>query len=196
MGSRAGGVFDFFGAGDTTYKGKVKNVESLVHIKDRMVYKDVKEAISRFYSAMGVPERNVKIADLSSSVVGIGSKGGVYFNKKYYNMSHKDFVAFHKKQEAIGHLTQTNKPAAHTTTHELAHALWSTGDTSPKAKAAGKEIKSAYNKWKNSRTKTKYGRYANSNVDEWWAETVTKAVHGKADGYTKFVKAIAKKYKL
>lgn len=35
-----------------------------------------------------------------------------------------------------------------------------------------------------------------TNVSEFWAETVTKAIHGKSDKYTTAVKNIAKKYKL
>lgn len=33
-------------------------------------------------------------------------------------------------------------------------------------------------------------------VNEFWAEVCTKAVHGKADKYTKAAKDIIKKYKL
>ena len=44
--------------------------------------------------------------------------------------------------------------------------------------------------------KSGYGKYAETNVSEFWAETVTKAVHGKSDKYTKKVKEICKKYKL
>ncbi len=44
--------------------------------------------------------------------------------------------------------------------------------------------------------KSGYGKYARTNVSEFWAETVTKAVHGKADKYTRRVKAICAKYKL
>lgn len=44
--------------------------------------------------------------------------------------------------------------------------------------------------------KSGYGKYAETNVSEFWAETVTKAIHGKSDKYTKKVKEICKKYKL
>lgn len=200
MGSRAGGVFDFFGAGDSTYRGQIKNAESLIHIRDPRVYKETTRAISRFYAAMGIPERNIKIADLSKGVFGAGAKGGVYLNKAYYNKPYKDFVKVHANQEAIGWFTKTNKASMHTTTHELAHALWSSSDKAPKAIAAGKEIKAAYKAFRNAgkgRAYSRgYGKYAFQNVDEWWAETVTKAVHGKTDKYTQAVKSIAKKYKL
>jgi hypothetical protein len=68
--------------------------------------------------------------------------------------------------------------------------------TSPNARAAGKEVNRLYNKWTKDKKKSGYGRYAGTNVSEFWAEVSTKAVHGKADKYTKSVKLIIKKYKL
>lgn len=41
-----------------------------------------------------------------------------------------------------------------------------------------------------------YGSYGKTNVDEFWAEVVTKGIHGKSDKYTKKAIGIAKKYKL
>ena len=68
--------------------------------------------------------------------------------------------------------------------------------TSPNAKAASKSINSLYKKWGNDKSKQGYGKYAKTNVNEFWAEVCTKAVHGKADKYTKAAKDIIKKYKL
>lgn len=48
----------------------------------------------------------------------------------------------------------------------------------------------------NDKSKQGYGKYAKTNVNEFWAEVCTKAVHGKADKYTKAAKDIIKKYKL
>ena len=193
MGGRAGSGGGFMA--DTTYKGKIENVESLVKMKDPQMYKATKEAISNFAAKLGVPERNVKLADLSGNVMGIGSKGEVYLNKKYFNMSAKDFAKTMQKAYKSGHLTKTNKPLAHVANHELAHAAWSSNLPGVKYKAAGKEIKALYKSW--SKTSGKgYGTYAKSNVDEFWAEVSTKAAHGKADKWTKAVKNIYKKYNL
>jgi len=41
-----------------------------------------------------------------------------------------------------------------------------------------------------------YGKYAYSNVNEFWAEVTTRAVLGSSDKYTRFVKSTIKKYKL
>ena len=60
----------------------------------------------------------------------------------------------------------------------------------------GKEVKKLFNSWKKDNKKSGYGKYAETNVSEFWAETVTKAIHGKSDKYTKKVKEICKKYKL
>lgn len=193
MGGRSGG-----GGGlnrDTTYKGSIKNVESLIKMKDPALYKATKEAISNFAAKLGVPERNVKLADLSGNVMGIGTKGEVYLNKKYFNKSAKEFGKTIKQNYDSGHLTKTNKPLAHVLNHEFAHAAWQSSHTTPKAKAAGKEISKLYKSWSKSGGKG-YGKYAKSNVDEFWAEVSTKAAHGKADKWTKQAKSIYKKYKL
>lgn len=202
MGSRAGGgVRAGIVDGGGKYKGDIRNKESLVHIKDPKVYKEVKEAISRYEAVMGVRQRNVKLADMNGAygahVTSIdGLSVAVYLNKKYYNKSHKDFVADKKADYASGWSTKTNRPAAHTVTHELAHATWNSHLTAPKAKAAGFVINKLYETWSKDTHKKGYGKYATKNVNEFWAETVTKAVHGTPDRYTKAVKAIAKKYKL
>lgn len=196
MGGRAGS-----GAGgggldrDTTYKGQIKDVESLIKMKDPAMYKAAKQAISNFAAKLGIPEKNVKLAKLSGNVMGIGGDGEVYLNKKYFNMPAKKFADVIKQNYQSGHLTKTNKPLAHVINHELAHASWNTGSTSAKAKAAGKEIKALYNQFKR-KGGSGYGKYAKSNVDEFWAEVSTKAAHGTSDRYTQKAKQIYKKYKL
>ena len=193
MGGRSGG-----GGGmgrDTTYKGKIENVESLVHMKDPRMYKATKEAISNFAAKLGVPERNIKLADLSGTVMGIGTKGEVYLNKKYFNKSAKEFAKTMESNYKGGHLTKTNKPLTHVVNHELAHAAWQSSHSSPKAIAAGADIQKIYKSWIKSGGKG-YGRYAKSNVDEFWAEASTKAAHGNADRWSKAVKAVYKKYQL
>ena len=95
-----------------------------------------------------------------------------------------------------GWQTKTNKPVAHVVTHELGHALWNTHKSSTNAIMAEVEIRKLYKQWKNDKKKTGYGLYSKSNINEFWAETCTKAVHGKADKYTNAVKDIVRKYKL
>lgn len=182
--------------GDSTYKGTVKNIESLVKMKDPQMYKATKEAISRFHSVMGVRERNIKLADLQGQVMGISGNDGIFLNKKYFNKGLKAMVGIEKKDYKSGFITKTNKPQAHTVTHELAHSLWGTSKTGANQQAAGKEIRKLYNSWKKDKKKSGYGEYSKTNIDEFWAETVTKAVHGKPDKYTIAVKNITKKYKL
>lgn len=194
MGARSGGGIGTVGT-DTTYTGEIKNVESLIKMKDPAMYKAAKEAISNFAAKLGIPERNVKLADLEGNVMGIGSKGSVYLNKKYFNKSAQKFQEVMDSNYKGGHLTKTNKPRAHVVTHELAHAAWTSSLSTPKAIAAGKEIRKVWKSWMKSGGRG-YGKYASSNVDEFWAEVSTKAAHGKADRYTKAVKAIYKKYQL
>ncbi len=189
---------------DSNFKGVIGKLESLNTIQNRAVYKAVTSAISRFHSVLGVRERNVKLAIMYSGYGGVHlSQGGksqvVVLNKSIFNRrgtTTQSVAAWVKAGYNSGHLTQTNKPVAHIVTHELAHATWNKDLSGANQRAAGKEINKLYNKWKNDRRKTGYGKYARSNVDEFWAETITKAVHDKADKYTIAVKAIAKKYKL
>lgn len=194
MGGRAGGGAGTL-QGDSTYKGRIRNVESLINMKDPAMYKATKEAISNFAAKLGIPERNVKLADLDGNVMGIGAKGSVYLNKKYFNKSAKDFQKVMASNYKSGHMTKTNKPLAHVANHELAHAAWTSDLRTPKAIAAGKEIGRLWKSFTKSGGRG-YGSYAGKNIDEFWAEASTKAAHGKADKYSKAVKAIYKKYQL
>ena len=196
MGGRSGGgVVSGSIERDTTYKGQIKNVESLIHMKDPAMYKVTKEAISNFAAKLGIPERNVKLADLTGDVMAIGSKGNVFLNKKYFNLTKQQFSATMAENYNVGHLTKTNKPLAHVVTHELAHASWTSDLKVPKFVAAEGDIKSLYKSWSKSSRKG-YGTYAASNIDEFWAEVSTKAAHGEADKWTKKAKAIYKEYNL
>lgn len=202
MGRNSSGTRGGLQPGDSSYKGTVSGVESLVKMKDPQMYKETKQAISRYHSVMGVRQRDVKLAEMSAGTLGVhvtsadGKSKAVYLNKKYFNGGKRSVEASTRKGYQSGWHTKTNKPSAHTVTHELAHATWNEYLTSPNAKAAGKEIKRLYTAWGKDKKKTGYGDYARTNASEFWAETVTKAVHGKADKYTRKVKEIAKKYKL
>ena len=197
-GSTRGGTAD--NGGD--YKGTIKNIETLKNIKSAKLYNDMKDAISRYHSVLGVRQREVKLADLGSDVYGVhvtanGQSDAVYLNKKYFkNATEQSVAASHAANYKSGWSTVTNKPVMHTITHELAHATWNNYLKGANQKAAGKEIRALYKVWKDDKSKKGYGRYAHSNVNEFWSETVTKAIHGTSDKYTNAVKDIAKKYKL
>ena len=182
--------------GDSSYNGKIENVESLRNIKDPQMYKAAKQTIARYHSVLGVRTREVKLADLGKGVLGVGNEDGVYLQKKFFNQDKKDFVNSMKEMYKEGYQTKTNKPVAHVLTHELSHALWNSGMTSEKARGAGVEIKKLFDTWSKDKTKKGYGKYARTNRDEFFAETATKAVHGERDKYTDELKRIIKKYKL
>lgn len=190
-----------FGEGESSGNFKVSNVESLQNIKDKAVYNSVKESISRYETVLGVRQRDVVIGDLPSGVGGVhitanGKSQQIVLNKAVFNNDLKSIEGWAKKGYSSGHLTKTNKPAAHIVTHEMAHATWNKNMTSSKAQAAGKEIKALYKKWTNDTKKKGYGNYAKTNVSEFFAEVATKAVRGSSDKYTKAVKGIVKKYEL
>lgn len=201
MGKTAGGVRAGTNDGSGQYKGKVSNVSSLVEMKDPVMYKATKQAISRYHAVMGVRQKNVKLADLGGSAYGVhvtrgGQSEAVYLDRKHFDTGAKNVQKEHTKNYKDGWSTKTNKPVAHTVTHELAHATWNAHMTGASQRAAGVEINALYQKWSNDKRKKGYGKYAETNVSEFWAETVTKAVHGKSDKYTRAVKDIARKYKL
>ena len=206
MGGRAGDGAGPGGLGgrDRSYRGKIENIESLKNMKDPQLYKATKEAIARYVAVIGgLGERNIKLADMSKSVYGVqltntltGKSVAIYLNKAYFNKSAASLKAQEMKDYKSGWSTKTNKPLAHTVTHELAHATWNTSLKGANQMAASATIKKVYSAWIKSSKKTGYGKYASTNVNEWWAETVTKAVHGTPDRYTKAVKGIIKKYKL
>lgn len=201
MGRNASGVRGGLQPGDGNYKGKIAKVEDLVKMKDPAMYKATGEAISRYHSVMGVRQKKVKLAELSEGTLGVhrtenGASEGVYLNKKYFNQGAKEVMASTRRGYQSGWHTKTNKPLAHTITHELAHATWNNHLSGTKHKAAGKEIEKLYSSWLKDTGKRGYGKYARTNVNEFWAETVTKAVHGTSDKYTRAVKEITKRYKL
>ena len=204
MGARSGSSGGVFTPGDSNAKPEsvnLRNIESLKNIKDKQLYNEMKAAISRFYKELGLKQKEVKLADMDGAL-GVhvtidGKSGGVYLNKKYFKNGTKKSIsdmlksAYDKKL-----LSKTNKPVAHVMTHELAHSVWNSHMTSPKARAAGKEISKIFAQWKKDRGKRGYGSYTGTNVSEFWAEVITKGIHGKSDYYTKALKNIVKKYKL
>ena len=191
-----------FSPGDSNYKGSIKNIKPLSSIKHNDVYREIKQGISRYHAELGVRERNVKLAELSPNVNGVqmstltGENKGIYLNSRVYNMTKGEIIKRTRNAYNSGWSTITNKPIQHTITHELAHATWNTYKTGKKYKTAGKEISSMYSSWLKDKSKKGYGTYAKTNVNEFFAEVTSKAVHGKADSYTRKTKRIIKKYKL
>ena len=201
MGGRAGGGPGGIGPADSNFKGSISGVESLKNIKDQKLYNEMKAAISRYHSALGIPQKEVKLANIPGAygvhITQNGESKGVYLNKGIFKNGTVQSVSAQKEKDyASGWSTKTNKPVAHTLTHELAHATWNSHLTSPNAKAAGKEITALYKQWSSDKKKSGYGRYAKSNVNEFWAETITKGIHGQGDKYTKAAKSIVKNFKL
>lgn len=176
------------------------SAEGLGSLKHREVTLQLQKGISRYAAVMGVRERNIKVANVPGAfgVTYINENGseGIYLNKAFFNRHRNVVEREYKKQYTSGFKNVTNKPIQHTITHELAHATWNTSYSKPKYMAAGKEIKSLYRAWRGDKSKTGYGTYATKNVNEFWAEVVTKGIHGKSDKYTKKAISIAKKYKL
>lgn len=170
-------------------------------MKHRDMEKQINRAISRYEAVMGVRERHIRLADISGAygVTYIGPNGsqGIYLSRQHFDTSKKKFEAAYKKSNYDnGFKNVTNRAAQHTVTHELAHATWTSSYTSPKHRAAGKEIQQLYRQWNKDNNKKGYGSYGKTNVDEFWAEVITKGIHGKSDKYTRKAIAIAHRFKL
>lgn len=177
--------------------GGVKNVGSIREIKDLKQNKEVKRAISKYHSRIGLNTKEVKIADLKGAfgVAEIkGNSATVYLDRKSFNNS-KEFVKKKKQEYLKGEKVATNSARQHTVIHELAHATWSKYHTSEKHKNAGEEIEKLYKQYKNSKSKV-LGRYAKENVNEFYAEGMSQAILGKKGTYSKKLLSITKKYKL
>lgn len=205
MGRNSGGVVNISGGGNIgKIVGKAVKESRAIHtIKDRSVVKELQSGISRFHAVMGVKERNVRIGDLSSigalGVTYLGGDGkstGILLNERFFDRRKSVIIKDVRHGYDIGFKNRTNRPLQHTITHELAHATWNAHMSSTKAKAAGKEISALYRKFLKDNKKKGYGSYGKTNVSEFFAEAVTKAIHGNADKYTKKIKYIVGKYQL
>lgn len=215
MGRNSGGVNNYAKAGAITIavnsngrkltaKQTAKIASSsgaITSMKHRDMEKQIHRAISRYETVMGVRERSVKIGDISGAygVTYISANGskGIVLSRKYFDVSKRQFEASYKKRNYdTGFKNRTNRAAQHTVTHELAHATWASSYSAPNAKAAGKEIEKLYGKWSKDKKKKGYGEYGTRNVDEFWAEVITKGIHGNRDKYTRKAISIAKRFKL
>lgn len=170
-------------------------------MKHRDMEKQIQRAISRYEAVMGVRERHIRLADISGAygVTYIGPNGsqGIYLSRATFDQPKRKFEQSYKRSNYDnGFKNVTNRAAQHTVTHELAHATWTSSYTSPKHKAAGKEILHLYRQWSKDKKKKGYGSYGKTNVNEFWAEVITKGIHGKSDKYTRRAIAIAHRFKL
>jgi hypothetical protein len=179
---------------DSNYSGKQANIGSLKEIKDRSLQKDLQQGISKFESRLGV-RTNVRLADAYGVHVTIGGKSaGVYLDRKSFQ-SKEQVIKAKKKAYDTGFSNRTNKPTQHTVVHELSHSLWTSHHSGSKHIKAGDEISKLYKTFKKDNPKS-WGSYGKTNINEFFAEGITKGILGKPDKYTKSLIKIAKKYGL
>lgn len=182
---------------DSNYSGSVKNIGSLKDIKDRALQKDLQQGISKFESRLGV-RTTVKLADLGGAYgvhMTIGGKSaGVYLDRNSFQ-SKSQVIKAKRKAYETGFSNRTNKPTQHTVVHELSHSLWTSHHTGSKHIKAGEEVSKLYKTFKKDNPKA-WGSYGKTNINEFFAEGITKGVLGKPDKYTKSLIKIAKKYGL
>ncbi|NBU34738.1 hypothetical protein EBS40_09020 [bacterium] len=210
-GQRKGGS----GAGGVRVERSTKNdvtlvgAESLSTIADPVLRKDIQSAISRFASIFGgVSERVIKIADfqvLPSDFHGAlavqyeGGKSqnyirGIYLNKDFWT-DKKTVNRRIKEWYDMGWFVRTSNPTRHIVMHELAHAKWSRLKSSRSARNARKEVTKLYRQWRR-KERPGWGDYAKKNVDEFFAEGLSKHALGSGDRYTRRLVKILKENNL
>lgn len=183
---------------DSNYKGPIENVGSLKEIKDRSLQRDLQQGISKFESRLGI-RSDVKLADLKGAygvtvVKENGKSTSVYLDRKSFKTK-EQVIKAKSTAYKTGFSNKTNKPTQHTVVHELGHATWTEHHSGTKHKKAGGEINTLYKTFKKANPKT-WGAYSKYNVNEFYAEGITKGVLGKSDRFSKALVRITKKYKL
>jgi hypothetical protein len=199
-GSVGGTTGGLGGDGGGNFQGTIDNIGSLKDMQNRDLQRQVQQGISKFESRLGV-RSNVLLADLQGAV-GVAAtdrvtgKTQVYLNRGHFEVATPaDVKAYKKKSYDSGFLTRTNKPTQHTVVHELAHALWNNHRKDAKSLTAGKDIAKVYKQFLRENPK-QYGSYSRKNINEFYAEVMTKGILGKSDKYSRALINISKKNKL
>lgn len=193
-----GGIGNDGGGGNANVN--LTNIGSLKDIKDRQLQREIQQGISKYESRLGV-QSNVRLATMEGAV-GLArtdpksGKTEVFLNRAHFEKtSVKQVKAYKERAYKSGFLNKTNKPTQHTVVHELGHATWNSYKPDKKHNQAGKEIKALYKQFKKENPKT-WGSYGKTNVNEFYAEGITKGTLGKSDKYTKSLIKITKKHGL
>jgi len=187
--------------GGGAYDGSLLNEESLSAISDRALRRDIQQGISKFESRLGIRQRKVKLAELEGAygvhVTASDGRGnmvsqGVFLDSNTFKNATKEQIVKNKLEAyKSGFSTKTNKPSQHTVVHELAHATWNNHLTGKKYKDAGREINKLYRSFLRE-SPSGFGSYSRYNVNEFFAEGITKHVLGKSDKYKKGLRKIVK----
>jgi hypothetical protein len=194
-GTRNPGVSGGTEGKDTNYRGKISKIGGISDITDDRSRLAVQRAVSQYQAQYGLPTREVKTAILDAGVYGIGGKDRVVLNRQFYNDSAK-LIALKKKGYASGWSVKTTSPLKHTVIHELAHASWQSerAGANPKLSAG---VRALYKRYQADvrAGRNPIGKYASSNIDEFWAEGITQATIGtKQSYYSVRLKKLLKKY--
>jgi len=185
--------------GGGNYKGTVEKIGSLKELKDTQLRRTIQQGISKYESRLGV-RTNVRIANLEGAygvhVTSNGKSDGVFLDRGTFLKANVNKInAVKRNAYARGFSNKTNKPSQHVVVHELGHATWNSHLSGRKQQAAGREINKLYGTFKKQNPKS-WGSYGKTNVNEFYAEGITKGVLGKSDKYTKALIRITKKYDL
>ncbi len=150
-----------------------------------------------------IPVRVTKLPNTRGAVALVdnnGNCGAILINKSIFGYSKKDALA----QQNLDYGVKTNNPIGATLVHEFGHAIWTTSkQTDNDTEEAILKLYIDWTKEYNAMKLPEYGRYIarvskkpEVKLQEWWAETIAKAIVGTPDKYTNGVMKIIKTYLL
>ena len=115
MGRNSGGVTSGGtpkGRGDVNYKGKITGLRDLVTVKDKAVYKELKEGISRYHTMLGVRQKDVRVGTMENGVLGVHATIGGTVSYTHLTALASDCSV--NTQNSIFHRAHTNILLANT----------------------------------------------------------------------------------
>ena len=171
------------------------------------VFRELKAGVSKVESRIGIdlPQGNLGFTDDGRGFIGIhfgeGTGRTVLFNRAFYNRNVKDILADFRYQYKVKFLTESNSPLQHVVVHELGHSIWvsSVEGKSSKLRELSNGINRLYDLHKRdvARGYLPISKYARKDIDEFFAETFTKAIIGKRQNkYSRDLLKLLRKYKV
>lgn len=187
----------------------IQNDESISQIQNDNLRKDIQQGISKFESRLKLKTRSVQIAEFGGrfeNAAGLALTNAstgevkVYLSSKYFKNGTVNSVSkLMRSSYDANWSVRTNKPTQHIVVHELAHALWTDKNPRKNSVKARKAMSNLFGRYKKAYARGElrnFGKYSTKNVNEFFAEVVTKGVIGNSDKWTDSVFNIIDKYNI
>ena len=187
-GSSTGGGGSARGINSFSMTGMKRAIDA--SIKDPRVAKDLKDALDRMNSEFDFENEGIVTLKFGKAMGAYGMNQGheIELNKGKFNRKYENVAKDQKARITSGYSVETKNVVAHTLTHELAHSVWSGGNSS----SADKQIHALYNDYMKSASHKGWGTYSRKNAKEFFAEGISKHLNGTKDKYSTALYKIAK----